>query len=447
MLKGDVPPPPAPPPGRGSDMGSLSTVRASLPPSLHAAFGSSVSIVTRASDSMATVKTKLEQVLGVEATAQTLLFDGSALSDGATLGSCDVGDGTALTLLVSGPPPSLSCLVRIVLPPSLQAVHGCSTFTISTSSSATVDHLKSTLESTLGVASSSQTLSFNGATLLGGTLGGIAFGDTLVLAVSGSDAASEQSTNLLSVEPVHRAPPSLVTANVAVRLKAFAALSRDGSGPSGTGNAIEAATPMPGRIRNNVLLTPRADEPTAISSSWSLLRALRKAKTKAVNILEGATGIDIDGDGDVGVDSEPQRSTWKRWQKLNRRILKPPTAQQIDIVGAEMEAIVAARCSYVRLEIARRRLIVLKEIKFYGSKHAAGVDTYAEPQLAEQICAEVGIALQLCNGMCYAALTLFMPWSRPHPRRHPSSLLTYDRALSNRRLAARARCRTARARR
>ena len=212
----------------------------------------------------------------------------------------------------------------------------------------------------------------------------------------------------------------------------------------------QQSVPKPARARSEGAIggvTTAEDSQAANRGSWSLLRALRKAKTKAVNILEGATGIDIDGDGDVGVDSEPQRSTWKRWQKLNRRILKPPTAQQIDIVGAEMEAIVAARCSYVRLEIARRRLIVLKEIKFYGSKHAAGVDTYAEPQLAEQICAEVGIALQLCNGMCYAALTLFMPWSRPHPRRHPSSLLTYDRALSNRRLAARARCRTARARR
>ena len=142
-----------------------------------------------------------------------------------------------------------------------------------------------------------------------------------------------------------------------------------------------------------------ADPPAANRSNWSLLKTLTKVGTKAVNVVESATGIDIDGDGDVN-DNEPRRPTMWRWQKSSRRVLlKPPTAQQIDVIGSKMEALVAEKCSHVRLEMARRRLTVLKEIKFHGSKHAAGVDAFVEPHLAEQICSEVAIALQLCNDL------------------------------------------------
>ena len=51
--------------------------------------------------------------------------------------------------------------------------------------------------------------------------------------------------------------------------------------------------------------------------------------------------------------------------------------------------------SYVRLEMAKRRIVLLKPVAFQGSKHVGGVDVYLEPELAEQICKEVAVCLQV----------------------------------------------------
>ena len=77
----------------------------------------------------------------------------------------------------------------------------------------------------------------------------------------------------------------------------------------------------------------------------------------------------------------------------------PPTAAELEAIGIRAEAEVALRCQYVRLEMAKRAIILLAPIQFYGSKHSAGVDAYLEPEKAELICSEVATCLRICNNM------------------------------------------------
>jgi hypothetical protein len=66
---------------------------------------------------------------------------------------------------------------------------------------------------------------------------------------------------------------------------------------------------------------------------------------------------------------------------------------QLERIGALAEAEVAKRCMHVRLCMEKRRIELLKPIKFHGSKHADGVDCYKFPKTAEKICEEVGACL------------------------------------------------------
>ena len=77
----------------------------------------------------------------------------------------------------------------------------------------------------------------------------------------------------------------------------------------------------------------------------------------------------------------------------------PPTSADLEAVGDRAEAEVARICKYVRLEMAKRMIILLAPVQFFGSKHSAGVDVYLEPEEAEQICSEVATTLRVCNDM------------------------------------------------
>ncbi len=41
----------------------------------------------------------------------------------------------------------------------------------------------------------------------------------------------------------------------------------------------------------------------------------------------------------------------------------------------------ALRCKYVRLEMAKRMIVLLEPVQFYGSKYSAGVDNSDHPSL------------------------------------------------------------------
>ena len=78
-----------------------------------------------------------------------------------------------------------------------------------------------------------------------------------------------------------------------------------------------------------------------------------------------------------------------------------PTKADVDRIGSHVEREVEQRCKHVRLIMAERRVIVLREIEFFGSKHVGGVDVFKEPILAEEICAEAGLVLTLLNNMLH----------------------------------------------
>ena len=75
----------------------------------------------------------------------------------------------------------------------------------------------------------------------------------------------------------------------------------------------------------------------------------------------------------------------------------PPTSADLEAVGRLAEEKVARVCKYVRLEMAKRMILLLAPIQFFGSKHSAGVDVYLDIEKAEQICSEVATALWICN--------------------------------------------------
>ena len=79
-----------------------------------------------------------------------------------------------------------------------------------------------------------------------------------------------------------------------------------------------------------------------------------------------------------------------------KRELPPPNLEDI---ARRAEAEVDLRCKYVRLDMAKRRIILLEPVQFYGSKHSAGVDVYLDPEKAEHICSEVAVALRICNDL------------------------------------------------
>ena len=69
----------------------------------------------------------------------------------------------------------------------------------------------------------------------------------------------------------------------------------------------------------------------------------------------------------------------------------------LEDIARRAEAEVDLRCKYVWLDMAKRMIVLLEPVQFYGSKHSAGVDVYLDPQKAEHICSDVAIALRICN--------------------------------------------------
>ena len=175
-------------PGRTNPSdGKLQTVRIALPSPLDATFGALVTLSASAADTVGELKERLAAIIGVGAAEQLLSFNGTALSiDSASMGSAGVTDGATIDLALSGAAPATPYVVKVALPPSLQAEFG-ETLSIATSPTATVDSLKATLESVLGAGAAQQTLHFGGAQLQdgGATLAsaGIATGDMVMLSV------------------------------------------------------------------------------------------------------------------------------------------------------------------------------------------------------------------------------------------------------------------------
>jgi len=75
----------------------------------------------------------------------------------------------------------------------------------------------------------------------------------------------------------------------------------------------------------------------------------------------------------------------------------PPSKEALERFGAQAERKVARQCLLVKLRVAKRRIELLQPVQFHGSKHEGGVDVYIEPLLAEAICKEVAVALQILN--------------------------------------------------
>ena len=86
-----------------------------------------------------------------------------------------------------------------------------------------------------------------------------------------------------------------------------------------------------------------------------------------------------------------------RWESDPVRRDPEPSTQDIEAVGAVAEMEVERLCFNVRLNMAKRLIELLQTIKFHGSKHPEGVDVFVETEIAESICKQVALALQVCN--------------------------------------------------
>ena len=84
-------------------------------------------------------------------------------------------------------------------------------------------------------------------------------------------------------------------------------------------------------------------------------------------------------------------------QKKAAPVRPPPSKEALERFGAQAERKVARQCLLVKLRVAKRRIELLQPVQFHGSKHEGGVDVYIEPLLAEAICKEVAVALQILN--------------------------------------------------
>ena len=81
---------------------------------------------------------------------------------------------------------------------------------------------------------------------------------------------------------------------------------------------------------------------------------------------------------------------------------RQPTAREVAEVGRQAAAQVRRRCMYVRLDVIKRRILLLGPIEFHGSKHKEGVAAYKHPERAENIIWECMLALQICNDLLFA---------------------------------------------
>jgi hypothetical protein len=76
-----------------------------------------------------------------------------------------------------------------------------------------------------------------------------------------------------------------------------------------------------------------------------------------------------------------------------------PTASDLEELGRQAEILVEQQCSYVRLKMAKRLIVLLAPVQFFGSKHVGGVDVFLDPDRAARICQDVATALVICNDL------------------------------------------------
>lgn len=78
---------------------------------------------------------------------------------------------------------------------------------------------------------------------------------------------------------------------------------------------------------------------------------------------------------------------------------RAPTSQQLESIGEQAEREVSERCLYVKLDMAKRRIILLEPIRFHGSRFEGGVDVFFDQALAKTICDEIAIAIEIVNDL------------------------------------------------
>ena len=162
-------------------------LRVNLPRSFHGTYGFCMTVAAGLSQTAGEVRHMLEAIISVRASEQTLLYEGAVLSTyDAPLGSLGVQSGGPLTLAVSSGDAASLFLVKVMLPPSLQASFG-PLVTVAASAGAMIRDLKSSIRSTTGVSESAQQLLFGSSPLLAGQVtlsqAGIASGDTVTLSL------------------------------------------------------------------------------------------------------------------------------------------------------------------------------------------------------------------------------------------------------------------------
>ena len=107
----------------GSVPAAAYAVVVALPTSLQPALGSTLTVATAATATVGSLKSTLEETLGVSAAAQTLSFGGVTLaSSGATLGS--VGIAHLDTVVLTVPSAGSVRTVRVELPSSVASTFG-----------------------------------------------------------------------------------------------------------------------------------------------------------------------------------------------------------------------------------------------------------------------------------------------------------------------------------
>jgi hypothetical protein len=142
-------------------------VHVSLPAALSSTFGSLLTFSGgSASDLVASLKNKVESVTGASPSIQTLSLGSTALAaDTSAVSAYGVVSGSTVDLTLAGAPPSVTAVVHVVLPPSLQPWSGKKLTFAFTSSSDSVATLKMKVEAQTGVGVGEQALSFGGVSM------------------------------------------------------------------------------------------------------------------------------------------------------------------------------------------------------------------------------------------------------------------------------------------
>ena len=137
-----------------------------MPASLQGLFGPFVMIPAESTSTVGAIKAAVTVLTGVAASEQTLAYSGMDLTDSTTLGVAGVPmpSGGVLDLSLGSGAATPPYVVRVALPPSLQAAFG-ETISIATSSTASISDLKASISVATVVPVALQTLWFGGLLL------------------------------------------------------------------------------------------------------------------------------------------------------------------------------------------------------------------------------------------------------------------------------------------